>query len=318
MTAFSAGIISESRKIKSDTLNEKNFGANLNYLVTAFPIKHNKWTTSIGLMPYTAVNYKVQYTDVAYDANGLPADEITAQETGAGGLTQFYWSNGVRLHKNITVGLKAAYIFGPITNTYGSRTTNPDQAVPYVIQFKEKTTVKDFQFTGGFNYNLDSIGNRGKYKLNVGTTYSLQSKLNAKYRSEFARLDRNQNVLETDTISRNDGFVQIPGSVTVGVSYSRINKWTIGTEFNYQNWSNFRSINEDDEGLGESWRASLGGELTPDPTALDNYLKRVTYRVGLSYERYPFLVNNSQLKDFGINFGFSVPAGRVETRHKIF
>ena len=44
--------------------------------------------------------------------------------------------------------------------------------------------------------------------------------------------------------------------------------------------------------------------------ALENYLKRITFRTGVSYEQYPFLANGNQVKDFGINFGFSLPAGR--------
>src|SRR5690606_39865829 len=54
---------------------------------------------------------------------------------------------------------------------------------------------------------------------------------------------------------------------------------------------------------------STGGEFTPDPLS-DNYLKRITYRAGIHYENAPFLINNNQLRDFGINFGFSMPAGR--------
>jgi hypothetical protein len=49
------------------------------------------------------------------------------------------------------------------------------------------------------------------------------------------------------------------------------------------------------------------------------YLKRVTYRVGLSYEQTPFQVDLNDnpdlydyraVKDVGINFGLSLPAGR--------
>ena len=32
--------------------------------------------------------------------------------------------------------------------------------------------------------------------------------------------------------------------------------------------------------------------------------------MGLSLEKYPFLANNKEVKDFGINFGLSLPAGR--------
>jgi hypothetical protein len=57
------------------------------------------------------------------------------------------------------------------------------------------------------------------------------------------------------------------------------------------------------------YRAGLGFEITPDPTGIGNYLKRMTYRTGGSYEVYPYLVNGNQVKDLGITFGVSMPLG---------
>jgi hypothetical protein len=75
-------------------------------------------------------------------------------------------------------------------------------------------------------------------------------------------------------------------------------------------------MDDSNDGLGKSFEIALGGEVTPDPFS-DKWLKRLTYRAGLSYEKTPFLVQNpsnptkfNEVKDFGINFGLSVPAGR--------
>ena len=310
ITVFQAGAMGESRTTSSDTLSEKNLGGNLNYLATAFPIKYNKWTTSVGLMPYTSVNYDVEYQDFALDDEGVIRDTLNARESGSGGLTQFYWANGVRLTKTLAVGIRAAYIFGPIETKYLNRTTNDEQSIPYLISVNEKTVVKDFLFTTGLSFSKDSLGRRDLYRFSAGATYSFNTKLNADRRTEISRLNLNESVLESDTLTNDDGFLEIPGSLTFGMSFSRGTRWTIGTEFNYQDWTKFRSINKDDEGLGESWRAALGGEITPDLLAGDNYLKRITYRAGFVYERYPFIVAGNPVNDFGINFGFSLPAGR--------
>jgi hypothetical protein len=69
-------------------------------------------------------------------------------------------------------------------------------------------------------------------------------------------------------------------------------------------------VDEQNEGLGESWRVAIGGEITPDQFATENYLKRLTYRAGVSMEQNPFLANGNPVKDVGINFGLSMPAGR--------
>jgi hypothetical protein len=39
----------------------------------------------------------------------------------------------------------------------------------------------------------------------------------------------------------------------------------------------------------------------------------MTYRTGVSYDKYPYLINGSMVKDFGINFGFSMPVARYSS-----
>jgi hypothetical protein len=39
----------------------------------------------------------------------------------------------------------------------------------------------------------------------------------------------------------------------------------------------------------------------------------MTYRTGVSYEEMPYLIGGSRIKDFGINFGFSMPVGRYSS-----
>lgn len=302
LTVFEAGMVGESRHIKGDTTNEKISGGNMNYLVTAFPIKPGKWTTSLGLMPYTNVDFAFLSS---YNVGGTPIEVV---ESGSGGLTQLYWSNGVRLNDEISVGLKAAYLFGPIDNVYSNQLLKSDQ-VPYVVSVEQKTTIKDFNFGLGFAFSRDSLWGKN-YRLSVGAVYSFEASLNAKRKDSFFRTTAAGDTLENYNLNTVYGDIRIPANITVGVSIGRGMRWSVGTEFMYQNWTNFKSVNEDDEGLGKSWRAALGGEFTPDPFAVGSYLKRITYRTGASIEQYPFLANGNTVKDLGINFGLSLPAGR--------
>ena len=154
-TVFQAGILLESKTIKGDTTNVNSTNGNLNYLVTAFPVKPGKWTTSVGLMPFTNVNYKLDYFSFVKESN--PTDTISVSEQGSGGLSQVYWSNGVKLHDNWSVGLKAAYLFGSVNNDYTNVLITSPQTVRYIIAVNEQTYIKDFQFTGGLSFSQDSI-----------------------------------------------------------------------------------------------------------------------------------------------------------------
>ena len=311
LTVFEVGSIYESRTIKGDNLNEKSEGGNFGYLAAAFPVKINKWTTSIGLMPYTHVRYNLQYPEYVRNPNGAVVDTVAANQSGKGGLTQLYWSNGVRVHKYMSVGLKSSYVFGPIDNVYSNLLNNiAEGGTPYVVSVQEKSTVNGFNFGLGFSYSRDSLGARKDRRLSVGGVYAPESSLKAKLNRQTFRTTVSGDTVERHPYSTVYGKLHVPASVTVGISYGKGANWMIGSEFFFQDWSNFRSVNADDEGLGKAWRVALGGEYTIDPNTVENYLKRITFRTGLSLERYPYLANNKPVNDFGINFGLSLPAGR--------
>lgn len=303
-TVFEFGAMAESRTIKGDTATSKSKGGNLSYLAVAFPIKTTKWTTSLGLMPATRVNFNFSYMDYYDDPEQTPIEII---ESGNGGLTQLYWSNGVRINSEFAVGLRASYLFGPFEYTYSNEAKKTNQ-VPYVITVEQSSSVKGFNFGFGGSFSRDSLWGKD-YRISVGAVWELKSRLNAKRDDSFYRLTTSGDTLESTHLNTKYGSVQIPSNITVGVTFNKASFWSVGTEFTYQNWEKFSNINEDRQDLGNSWKAIVGGEFTPDPFALSNFLKRITYRAGASIEQYPWVANKS-VKDLGINVGLSLPAGR--------
>jgi hypothetical protein len=63
--------------------------------------------------------------------------------------------------------------------------------------------------------------------------------------------------------------------------------------------------------LSDSYKISLGGQVTPDFFAVDNLLKRTTYRFGLEFQQTPYVVNQTNIQDLGINFGGSLPLNNI-------
>lgn len=305
LTIFEAGILYESRNITGEGTDEKTSGGNMNYLVTSFPVKPRKWTTSVGLMPLTNVNYTLEYEDPIIGGTG----NAHVTENGSGGLTQVYWSNGVRLTRNLSVGLTGAYVFSSILNEY-SNYVSDTLGIPFRVEVAERTYVRDFTFSAGVAYRVDSIFG-GDYQFTAGAIYSFGANLNANRSVTLARTDFLDQIIDSLTLESFHGELYLPKSLGFGFSIGKGIQWLIGADFTYQDWSDFKSIDsEDEENLEESWRIALGGEITPDAYAVESFFKRMTYRAGLHFEKYPFLANNKQVKDFGINFGLSLPAGR--------
>jgi hypothetical protein len=302
LSTFQVGIQGESQRIKNSETSEKHIGGNLNYLVTAFPIKPRKWGTSAGLMPYTSMNYKVRYLK-SIEGSTLPS---IGNEEGSGGITQLYWSNGVRIYKDLSLGVKLTYLFGNIDKIYKLQPSSNSNGI--ISASEDKTIVKDFTLNVGASYSKDSL--LGSYRLSFGAVYGLASNIRAKQYNKVSNISTAGDTISAATLSMNNGHLNLPSFITVGASISKGTKLVLGTEFTYQDWSSFSGVDNVNQNLKESWRLALGGEYTPDPTAVDGFLKRITYRVGVSREKCPFLVNNNQVRDSGINFGFSFPTGR--------
>lgn len=307
-TVFQVGMIGEQLDLSDGTGSETIRGGNMNYLAIAFPVKYGKITTSIGLMPYTNVNYKLQYEDFVRDADtDLVVDTVNIQETGSGGLTQLYWSNGFKIHRNIALGIKASYIFGSVNNLFINQILGENQTSAFIPGIDENTYSKGFLLGGGFSYSKDSLLD-GSYRLSIGAVYDLGGKVSAVRDVELFRLNGVTNdTIESTILDRQKGKLELPSGFGGGISFSKDRKWSVGVDYYYQDWSTLRSLNEADDDLGETWRLSAGGEFTPNYLSL-NYFERVTYRAGVS--QAPFFANGKKVNDFGINFGLSLPTGR--------
>lgn len=312
-TTFQAGALVESRTFANDSASQKSVDGNLNYLVTAFPVMRSKknsnlmfWTTSVSLLPFSKVNYRLIYID---SIQGAPDNGLLTIESGSGGLSQVSWGNGFRVTRELSLGLKASYVFGSTISDYANRLIVSDQTVPFVVAIREQTYMKDFMWEGGLAFAKDSLFNND-IRINFGLTYAFATKLKSNRTTVQQRRNTSQTPIASDTLVYGKGSVNIPSALTVGFAINKGIDWALSTEFSVRDWSKFESINAEDEGLEKSWRVSVGAEITPDQTAFKNYLKRVTYRVGGSFEKTPYAVYGKQLNDYGINFGFSLPAGR--------
>jgi hypothetical protein len=313
-TVFGAGVVGESKRIYSDTLKGKSRNGNMNYLVLGFPVLRKKttgevlWATSIGLMPYSSVNYSFQYNDTVPGTN----TQVQYLDKAEGGFNQFYWSNGVRITKNLNIGLKTAFMFSSVISDYSNVLNDPNQPVPYIINVHELQSVHGVKFMPALSYRLDSIAN--KYTFNFGLTYDIKMRLGSQLDRIFEKKLLSGNVLHSDTISTNSSKISFPDRLTGGISFGQLDKWMVASDFTFTSYGNSSvSIGADQTPVQNGWKLSLGGELTPDSRSLSSYLKRVTYRLGASTEQGTYLVNGNAVKDFGINFGFSFPVNRLSS-----
>ena len=306
ITTFQAGILGEKRTIRDATNADKTTGGNLNYLILGFPIKSGKWTTSIGLLPYTGMNYKFNYSETVPGGN----KSVNFLETGNGGINQVAWSHGVSITPKISVGARAAYLYSTIENSFQNSVALDSTVVLFRPDLAQRFYYKGFAFTGAVSVHLDSLLG-DDYRFNFGAVYDLQAKLNTDYLQTLVRYNNTGTAISTDTlVEESRGKTKIPAVASVGVSFGRGNTWVFGIDGRFTDYSNFGLYRKELVDAKKGWRVAAGLELTPNPNSLGSYLKVITYRAGVSLEEYPYLVNSKALRDFGTNFGLSLPVAR--------
>jgi len=306
ITVFQGGLQAENRKATDGTTTQSFFSANLNYLAIGLPVIPGKWTTSVGLTPYSHVNYNISYSDLASGSN-IP---INRQETGTGGINQFFWSNGVTINKYLSLGARASYLFSSIVTQDINKFVSSSSTYASVY-------VRDYfhglNFSGGISFHKDSLFKKN-YRINIGAVYSLKSDINTQHFSRYQLNSITGPILDSATIDNNlGGKMTLPKNFGVGLSFGKVDKWTAGADFTYLD---FRTFNGFTNSIGIptiGFRSGVGFEFIPDIFDYSNYFNRITYRIGAAYEKSPYLVNGNTLMDQGATFGFSLPVGGWST-----
>ena len=302
---FSAGILAETKNINQNNFEPTTAGSgNLNHMAMAFPIRRNKWSFSIALQPYSSVNYAFTYDGLPPGTNS-PDNSIVLNK-GSGGITAFNFAVGGLIYKGLSVGLKASFLFSGYEKEFSSVTDagNPS----YIALFLQRQSVNDITLGAGLAYKYKI----GEYQLGLGLIYDFKADVKGQ---EFRRVEQrtlNNIIIFSDTIANNtNNTLSLPATLGAGISIGKPQKWTIGFDYKTQDWT---SLDVDLSGSPQKFTRGnkyvLGGEYIPNALDVKSYFKRITFRAGVTYEKKPYWLADTQIKEFGINFGWTLPVAR--------
>jgi len=304
LNTFDMSMGVDLRELETEKITESNTSGELSYLTFGIPVKPGIWTLAFGLRPYSTVNYDIITRDT------LTADKIpiSTNFVGEGGLNEVFFSNGFKIYKNLSLGIKASYLFGPIDK---ETIVTIDENVNNQTVLVNRTSHSDLTFGAGLHYGWRI---KPQSIINFGVTYDFASSIQAK-RSLFQEIRvLGSLVASRDTlIFEEKRNIDLPAKFGLGFSYQKLNKWTVGVDLTTQRWSNFIDADGNSNTLNNGYKLAVGGEWTPNIGSVSSYLARVTYRLGASLERTPFLLNNETINEIGINFGLSFPVIRFST-----
>ncbi len=319
-TALEVGVFSEYSRLTDNSNNSfDNVTGNLTHMALGFPLKNqlNKATEenpspfdfamAFGAMPHSTVAYELESTGT------LPnIGDVRYGYRGRGGLYQISWANAMK-YKNFAFGLNLGYLFGVTRNERTVALDDVENSFSNV--FIDELSTNGFVWRAGAQYETifglegedDIKGKLNNTRMIVGlygnsantvdvTGTSIISRINTAYSSNLDTVIASQDIQAESRLPMELGF---------GVMFLRPAKWRLGINYSMGNWSEYTNPLKQDE-LANSWELAIGGEYTPDIRSL-KYSKVIRYRFGFHYGKDPRVIDNEQLTEYGINFGFGLP-----------
>ncbi len=314
-TTIEAGVNYDGLSIKTKDSVYRADNGNLNHIAVAFVPKPDKWAITVGLLPYTNINYNFiqQVNDSSLGSfRNLYSGKGSMYQVFAGGAYKI--KSRINERDNFSIGLNLGYVFGKLD--YQKVITFPDSVQAYSTRNNTSMNVSSFSYTVGLQYrrrifhNLDNPDERTDIFMTIGAYGSGGIKMNAKLTNYWDRFDvvSGLGLVPVDTqtaVFNQKNKLNMPFNIGTGVMFGNERFWMLGADFSYSNWSKYTSpLNN--ANLNDSWKVSFGFQITPKYDDR-KYFNKVQYRLGGYVGKSQFAYKGESLSENGGTIGFGFP-----------
>ncbi|MCK0123708.1 hypothetical protein MWU76_04795 [Gelidibacter sp. F2691] len=307
---FTVGGSSSSLNLKSDDGSQKASSTTFDYLALAVPM--GKFGMGFGLLPYSAVGYKLESS--TSDGN------LENRYRGEGGLNKAFLGLGYQITPGLGIGVDASYNFGNVQNSalqFGYLDGKPLQ---YSTKENNRSDLSGINLNFGLSYKTMVSD---QLQLTTGFTYMPKSTLRSDNKRAFSTVVVNPeteqeitvNSIEADLSEKNleRTDLTLPSQYSFGAGLGQPQKWFVGAEYTLQNTSEFDNpiFSMTNAKFVNASTIALGGFYIPRYNSFSSYWDRIVYRAGVRFENTGLEINNETINEFGISFGVGLPVGNV-------
>jgi hypothetical protein len=230
---------------------------------------------------------------------------------------------GKQLLSEFSIGATANYLFGTINQV--TDVIYPGTVTYFNSKRQRSIQVSDFTFNGGLqtHFTIDSIQSKGKrrilkQKIKIGfgifvnTPTSISAKQNNiiyNYAIDGVGIQRPKDTVLNS--QDNKGSIKLPLEMGFGMSIKKGEKLTVLIDAATTNWSGYKYFGTTSSDFKNSYRVSAGLNYVPNKLAYgsSNYVKRIQYRVGVSYSDGYLDLKNTPISNYFVSAGLGLPVG---------
>jgi long-subunit fatty acid transport protein len=212
-------------------------------------------------------------------------------------------SNGVRIFKDMYVGLETAFLFGVINRNVSTQNLSDSQR--YQVTLDDRTNYSGLNFKLGWAWKPKLSKD---YFLNLGATAEFGQNIGVKSLKRFTINNAGAQQVNADTLKQITGNVSLPATYRFGISLEKPAKLLVSLDYSMTQWSGYQNLNGSNENLKNASTIALGAEYIPKFDALNGYFNHVMYRAGVNYTTSPYSLNGGEAaKDMSFSVGASFP-----------
>lgn len=308
LTTFEFGARCNLSWWSQDINRHRSSDLNLASLALGIPILKYKGGISMGLLPYSSMNYNIN--DSRVSGNGFTENLIYQ---GLGDLYQAHVGGGYRLGKperGIAFGANLFYLFGSLDRVVVSQVADEANFFNTRLSLNNKVS--------GLSWNL---GLQGDLKLKTKNPLLLVAGLswrgNNEINSRRTTIEARQELvftssgsfpvwIELNRIEEGNAKLTLPGYLQGGLALYGNNNWLVGLDMRFGQWNKV-SVPGQNVSLTDNLRAAAGIAFTPDPRAYTKFFKKMNYRFGLYYDTNYLRLYDTNLPIYGLTLGGAIP-----------
>lgn len=301
-TSLAVGGTNTRTTFKTDSQEEKAQRTSLDYLAVGIPLG-KKAGVSFGVMPYTAVGYKVQKDLVT------STDSRSQLYKGEGGINKVFLGGAYKITPKLSFGADFQYSFGGIKTTSIVLITDP--SIANASRTKNESSYSGFSITTGLYYHTKL---KSGFEWSNSLTFTPKSNLNSDNTRNVATviygLNGTEYVGESVDVDVADSKLALPTKTSIGTAFGKSKKWFVGTELTFQGKNNLGNQgNLPNLKYENATRFAVGGFYIPKYNSFSNYFERIVYRAGFRHENTGLVIGNQSIRDTGVSLGFGFPVG---------
>lgn len=293
LTHIHFGVVSDLRQIQGRSDRLRYGDTHLGSALFSLPLKADTWGLRIGLSPYTQMNYRIQLHHPPSQTN-TKSSQHNLQ--GKGGIHRAQIAQGLRLSQRLHIGTEAHYYFGALYKSDYVVIMGEDISA-FGTHHEDRYSYRGWGYRLGLYYSYPLSKVR---RLSLGAALAPSTQLQ---RDVSRTISRRRTLDEAEigtsySIPLSKDPYKLPTTWQIGIGYQVTDKWNWGMDIQQRIFGSGSSYHN-------ALRVATGLTYVPKFLALQ-YLKRLPYRIGFSWEQLPYATINKRIHDLSTYLGTSL------------